>query len=168
MKVTRLAVLLVGASVLVAVAAPSASASSDDPVAHASKKCKKKKWRKKCRRGTGPSSPTARKTTATISGHSNWSSAQVNVQHVAGSSWVNTPGGQSVSNASGNYTNTVVAGYTYRYYVSALFYLQYNFGFGPILCHQLWADASPYVTAVGGHNYSGMDTFLQPTGPIGC
>ena len=81
---------------------------------------------------------------------------------------MNTPGGHSVSNASGNYTNTVVAGYTYRYYVWFWNYLQYNFGFGPILCQQLWDDASASVTAVGGQNYPHLDTFLQPTGPIGC
>ena len=168
MKVTRLAVLLIGASLLVGVAAPSASASSEDLVAHASKKCKKKKWRKKCRRRTGPNSPQAPKRWATISGHSNWSNANVNLQHVSGGSWVNTSGGQTLSDPSGNYSHTVLAGYTYRYYVSTWFYMQFNFGFGPVLCRQLWADTSPSVSVVGGRNYPNLDTFLQPTGPIGC
>ncbi len=81
---------------------------------------------------------------------------------------MNTPGGQTLSNASGNYSHTVLAGYTYRYYVSAWFYMPFNFGGVIIQCHQLWADTSASVAAVGGQNYPNLDTFLQPTGPIGC
>ena len=147
------------------------TAQAREPVASSAKKKKKKKKKKRKRkRRPAPTAPTrpAPPTHATISGHTNWSSANVNLQHVAGGSWVNTSGGQTLSDASGNYSHTVLAGYTYRYYVWFRFYMPFNFGGVIIQCHQLWADASASVTAVGGQNYPNLDTFPQPTGPIGC
>ena len=81
---------------------------------------------------------------------------------------MNTPNGFTKSDAGGYYRHTVLGGYTYRYYVAVWDYLLYDFGFGPIWCRQLMNDYSPSVTVVGGHSYTGLDTFLRSTGPIGC
>ena len=144
------------------------TAQAREPVASTARRKKKKKRRRRPAPTAPAPAPAAPNPNATLSGHSDWSGAQVNLQHVAGGSWVNTSGGQSLSNASGNYGNTVVAGFTYRYYVWTRVYYTYNFGYGPVLCNQVWADTSPSVTTVGGRSYTGLDTTLQPTGPIGC
>jgi hypothetical protein len=134
---------------------------------------RRKKRKKKRRRGTAVPAPAPGPASgsdpyATISGHSDWSSANVNVQHLDGGSWVNTPGGESLSDASGNYSHTVTAGFTYRYYVWFWYYMPFNYGGVIIQCHQLWADTSASVATVGGGIYPNLDTNPQPTGPIGC
>jgi hypothetical protein len=138
---------------------------------------KKKKEKKKRRRrpgggtgtGTGTGQPPASgPTTATLSGHSNWNYAHVYLQHLSGGGWVDTPGGYTLSNGSGDYGHTVAAGFTYRYYVYAMYYFPMTFGGVIIQCRQRWADTSPYANAQAGRSYTGMDAFLQPSGPAGC